>query len=113
MLQSGETQIWKITHNGVDTHSIHFHLFNVQLINRVGWDGAIRPPDPNELGWKETVRMNPLEDFIVAARYKLPTVPFAVDSANVLWTRRTRRIPNGSSPTFDPTATRCLHQRPT
>ena len=56
----GETQLWKITHNGVDTHFIHFHLFNVQVINRVGWDGAIRPPDPNELGWKDTVRMNPL-----------------------------------------------------
>ena len=54
--------MWKITHNGVDTHSIHFHLFNVQVINRVGWDGAVKPPDPNELGWKETVRMNPLED---------------------------------------------------
>lgn len=62
------TQIWKITHNGVDTHAIHFHLFNVQVINRVGWDGAIRPPDPNELGWKDTVRMNPLEDAIVATR---------------------------------------------
>ena len=34
------TQIWKITHNGVDTHPIHFHLFDVQLINRVAWDGA-------------------------------------------------------------------------
>ena len=62
MINDGETQIWKVTHNGVDTHAIHVHLFNVQLINRVGWDGAIRPPDPNELGWKETVRMNPLED---------------------------------------------------
>jgi FtsP/CotA-like multicopper oxidase with cupredoxin domain len=60
--------IWKVTHNGVDSHAIHFHLFNVQLINRVGWDGAIRPADPNELGWKETVRMNPLEDAIVAIR---------------------------------------------
>ncbi len=66
------TQIWKITHNGVDTHAIHFHLFNVQVINRVGWDGAIRPPDPNELGWKETVRMNPLEDAIVALRPDRP-----------------------------------------
>ena len=36
------TQIWKITHNGVDTHPIHFHLYDVQLINRVGWDGIIR-----------------------------------------------------------------------
>jgi len=72
------TQIWKITHNGVDTHAIHFHLFNVQLINRVGWDGAIRPPDPNELGWKETVRMNPLEDAIVALRPIAPTLPFKI-----------------------------------
>ena len=75
------TQIWKITHNGVDTHAIHFHLFNVQLINRVGWDGAIRPPDPNELGWKETVRMNPLEDAIVALRPIAPTLPFEVPNS--------------------------------
>jgi hypothetical protein len=72
------TQIWKITHNGVDTHAIHFHLFDVQLINRVGWDGAIRPPDPNELGWKDTVRMNPLEDAIVALRPMVPSVPFKI-----------------------------------
>ena len=75
------TQIWKVTHNGVDTHFIHFHLFDVQLINRVGWDGAIRPPDPNELGWKDTVRMNPLEDAIVAMRPMVPTLPFKVPNS--------------------------------
>jgi FtsP/CotA-like multicopper oxidase with cupredoxin domain len=68
------TQIWKFTHNGVDTHVMHFHLFNVQLVNRVGWDGAIRPLETNELGWKESVRMNPLEDTIVALR------PFAANN---------------------------------
>ncbi len=62
------TQLWKFTHNGVDTHAVHFHLFNLQLINRVGWDGAIKPPNDNELGWKETIQMNPLEDAIVALR---------------------------------------------
>jgi len=72
------TQIWKITHNGVDTHPIHFHLFDVQLINRVGWDGAIRLPDPNELGWKETVRISPLEDTIVALRPVAPKQPFGL-----------------------------------
>jgi fibronectin type 3 domain-containing protein len=77
-LQDNGTQIWKITHNGVDTHPVHFHLFNVQIINRVGWDGAIRPPDPNELGWKETVKMNPLEDIIVAMKPVKPTLPFSV-----------------------------------
>ena len=39
------TQIWKITHNGVDTHPIHFHLYDVQVINRVTWDNIIIPPD--------------------------------------------------------------------
>jgi FtsP/CotA-like multicopper oxidase with cupredoxin domain len=70
-----ETQIWKITHNGVDTHPVHFHLMNVQVINRVGWDGFISPPDPSEVGWKETVKMNPLEDIIVALKPKHPTMP--------------------------------------
>jgi FtsP/CotA-like multicopper oxidase with cupredoxin domain len=62
------TQLWKITHNGVDTHAIHFHMFTVQLVNRVGWDGAIRKPDANEIGWKDTIRLNPLEDAIIALR---------------------------------------------
>lgn len=75
MFSDNETQIWKITHNGVDTHPVHFHLLNVQLINRVGWDGFISPPQPNELGWKETVKMNPLEDVIVALRAKKPVLP--------------------------------------
>jgi FtsP/CotA-like multicopper oxidase with cupredoxin domain len=72
------TQIWKITHNGVDTHPIHFHLFDIQLINRVGWDGAVQLPDANELGWKESVRINPLQDTIVAMRPVSPKLPFGV-----------------------------------
>ncbi len=72
------TQIWKITHNGVDTHPIHFHLYDVQVINRVTWDNIIIPPDPTELGWKDTVRVSPLEDTIVALRPIVPTLPFAV-----------------------------------
>ena len=69
------TQIWKITHNGVDTHPIHFHLYDVQLINRVGWDGIIRKPDLTELGWKDTIRVSPLEDTIVAMRPLIPQLP--------------------------------------
>ena len=69
---SDGTQIWKIVHNGGDTHPVHFHLFNVQLINRLAMDGTILLPDANELGWKETIRMNPMESAIVALR---PTAP--------------------------------------
>ena len=72
------TQIWKITHNGVDTHPVHFHIFDVQLINRVGWDGAIRLPEATELGWKDTVRISPLEDTIVAVRPVAPKLPFGI-----------------------------------
>ncbi len=78
------TQVWKITHNGVDTHTIHTHLFSAQLINRVAWDGAMIPPDPNELGWKETFRVNPLEHTIIALRPNIPTpsqVPFEVPNS--------------------------------
>jgi len=78
------TQIWKITHNGVDTHTIHVHLFNAQLINRVAWDNAIRVPDLNELGWKETFRVNPLQDTIIALRPIAPTQPFEVPNSERL-----------------------------
>ncbi|MDD1720226.1 MAG: multicopper oxidase domain-containing protein, partial [Methanoregulaceae archaeon] len=75
------TQLWKITHNGVDTHPVHWHLVHLQLINRVGWDGFIREPDPNELGWKDTIRISPLEDTIVAVRAVSPKVPFDVPNS--------------------------------
>jgi len=81
IVRPGEVQIWKITHNGVDAHPIHFHLFDVQLINRVAWDGFMRLPDANEMGWKDTVRMSPLEDTIVALRPVTPRVPFALPNS--------------------------------
>ena len=60
----------------MDTHPIHFHAFDVQLLNRVTWDNIIIPPDPTELGWKDTIRISPLEDTIVALRPVIPTLPF-------------------------------------
>jgi len=78
------TQIWRIFHNGVDTHPIHVHLFNAQLLNRVGQDGLMLPPEPNELGWKDTFRVNPLEVTYIAMRPAIPTaaqVPFDVPNS--------------------------------
>ena len=106
------TQIWKITHNGVDTHPIHWHLYNVQLINRVTWDNIIIPPDPNELGWKETVRVSPLEDTIVAVRPIVPVLPFAVPDSKrplnpmmPLGARGSQNGPNGTEAGFNNTDT--------
>jgi FtsP/CotA-like multicopper oxidase with cupredoxin domain/fibronectin type 3 domain-containing protein len=77
-ISSGDdgTQIWKITHNGVDTHPIHFHATDVQLLNRVTWDNIIKPPEPDELGWKDTIRVSPLEDTYVVMRPIIPVLPF-------------------------------------
>jgi FtsP/CotA-like multicopper oxidase with cupredoxin domain len=78
---SDGTQIWRIFHNGVDTHTIHTHLFNSQLIDRTGQDGIMLPPDSSELGWKDTFRINPLEVTYLAMRPIFPTpaqVPFTV-----------------------------------
>jgi FtsP/CotA-like multicopper oxidase with cupredoxin domain len=78
-INPGEVQFWKITHNGVDSHPVHFHFINVQVINRVGWDGTIKAPAADEIGWKETVKMHPLEDIIVAVRAKTaPPTPFGM-----------------------------------
>ncbi len=75
------TQIWKITHNGVDSHPIHFHLYDVQLLNRVTWDNIIKPPEGNELGWKDTVRVHPLEDTYFAIRPIIPIFPFEIPNS--------------------------------
>jgi hypothetical protein len=82
------TQIWRIFHNGVDSHTIHTHLFHAQLVNRLGQDGLLLPTDPIELGWKDTFRVNPLEITYLAMRPTVPTpdmLPFeAPDSVRLI-----------------------------
>lgn len=103
------SQIWKITHNGVDTHPIHFHLYDVQLLNRVTWDNIIIPPDANELGWKDTVRISPLEDTIVALRPVIPTLPFelpnSIRTLNPMMPTGDTTMFNNVDPQGNPTAT--------
>ena len=90
---AGATEIWEIANLTGDTHPIHFHLVNVQIISRQPFNvlsyngtptytGPARGPDPNERGWKETVRMNPGEVTRVIMKFTLPTVPFAVPFSN-------------------------------
>jgi FtsP/CotA-like multicopper oxidase with cupredoxin domain len=85
------TQLWRIFHNGVDTHPIHVHMFTAQLINRVGQDGQVAqdtlPVDPSDVGWKETFKVNPLEITFLALRPTIPTVsqlPFEVPDSERL-----------------------------
>jgi len=102
------TQIWKITHNGVDTHPVHWHLVNVQLINRVAWDNNIRLPGPTELGWKETLRVDPLQDTIVAMKAVAPHLPFEIPNSyrpldpTMPLDAPMRSAPGGGNAWFDP-----------
>jgi spore coat protein A len=81
---AGATEVWQIMNLTMDTHPIHFHLVNVQLIQRQAFEGVPgdwrfvappMPPDPNEIGWKETVRVNPGEIATVIMKFDLPHLP--------------------------------------
>ncbi len=78
-----EVQVWQVFNTTGDTHPMHFHLVNVQILSRQQFNenldgtfalvpGTAVGPDPNELGWKETVRMNPGEVTTVIMKFDLP-----------------------------------------
>ncbi|MHB8068648.1 MAG: multicopper oxidase family protein [Desulfobaccales bacterium] len=102
VVTKGAVEIWEILNLTGDTHPIHFHLINCQVLTRQAFDatgymaagaaaapgtkvdvtpfllGSPRPPDRNETGWKETVRMNPGEVTRVIAKFDLPKLPWPV-----------------------------------
>jgi spore coat protein A, manganese oxidase len=86
---AGSTEVWQIANLTGDTHPIHFHLVNVQVLGRQpfnvdtyngtpSYTGPATDPDKTERGWKETVRMNPGEVTTVIMRFDVPSVPFTV-----------------------------------
>jgi FtsP/CotA-like multicopper oxidase with cupredoxin domain len=83
-LNDGEVILWRLTHLGVDSHAMHFHLFDMQVINRVDWTNVVKPPYPDEIGWRETIRTNPMEDIIVAIKPHSMTLPFPIPTSTRL-----------------------------
>jgi len=89
IVSAGSVEVWEIANLTADAHPIHFHLVNVQVLSRQAFSvrtysgipnflGKPVAPDANELGWKETVRMNPGEVTRVIMKFDLPVVPFTV-----------------------------------
>jgi FtsP/CotA-like multicopper oxidase with cupredoxin domain len=99
IVTAGEPILWRMAHLGVDSHAIHFHLFDVQVVNRVDWTNTVKPPYDEELGWKETIRTNPFEDIILAIRPKKMTTPFPVPHSIRLLDPTTAQ---GSTQNFQP-----------
>jgi spore coat protein A len=89
VVRNGATEVWQIVNLTGDTHPMHFHLANAQILSRqpfnVGayngqpsYTGPARGPDRTELGWKDTVKMQPGEVTTVMMQFSLPKVPFVV-----------------------------------
>jgi len=81
-------EVWNIYNLTLDTHPMHFHIVDVQVLSRQPFTltkgvftlmpGMQRGPELSELGYKETVKMNPGEMTTICMRFKLPAVPFTV-----------------------------------
>jgi spore coat protein A, manganese oxidase len=62
----------------MDAHPIHLHQVMFEVVDRqpfnmeTGERGPVRPPEPNELGPKDTVIAYPDEITRVKARFDLP-----------------------------------------
>lgn len=83
----GGTEVWNFLNTTEDTHPMHVHLVQFQLLRRDIYDsmgkidpvtGATTAPiafvrhgalDANEAGWKDTVRVNPGEHVAIAATF--------------------------------------------
>lgn len=95
----GTTEMWEIVNMTGDTHPIHIHLVQFQLLNRQKYNtrryemafadangmlpamsytevpvepylkGKPKPADANERGWKDTFRMNPGEVTRILVRF--------------------------------------------
>ena len=96
----GSTEDWRLVNLTEDTHPIHLHLVQFQVIDRTPFDadgykaaleqaratdpnaanldprpyfnGAAALPDANERGWKDTVRANPGQVTRIRMRWTLP-----------------------------------------
>ncbi|MFY9855829.1 MAG: multicopper oxidase domain-containing protein [Terracidiphilus sp.] len=65
------SEIWELVNLTDDVHPIHLHMVRFQILDRRRFDafeymnsgtlryvGQLMAPEPNELGWKDTVRVN-------------------------------------------------------
>ncbi len=74
----GATEIWQFANETPETHPIHMHLIQFQVLDRSSFqvvDGKVvpgsdrRPPDPDEAGWKDTAKVKPNELLRVIMRF--------------------------------------------
>ena len=83
IVKNNTTEIWNIANLTDDTHPIHVHLVQFQVIDRrpfdvqacldtgvINYTGPAVSPSPQESGWKDTLQMNPGEVTRIIMRFK-------------------------------------------
>jgi spore coat protein A len=79
----GSVEKWRFINATDDTHPMHLHLVQFQIVERQGFDfgayvqqgkivpvGVARPPAPNEAGWKDTAIVNPNDTLTILVRFE-------------------------------------------
>lgn len=62
--QAGSTEVWTFRNQSSETHPMHIHLVQFQILQRSDMNIA-----PGEMGWKDTVRVDPSSTVQVAMRF--------------------------------------------
>jgi FtsP/CotA-like multicopper oxidase with cupredoxin domain len=70
--QVDATETWELWNWSADGHPIHLHLVKFEVVNREIIGGAVRPPEPWEAGYKDTVIAYPGEITRVKAMFDIP-----------------------------------------
>jgi FtsP/CotA-like multicopper oxidase with cupredoxin domain len=61
----GDTEVWTFVNESTKTHPMHIHLVRFQVLDR-----SDSQPAPGELGWKDTVRVDPSARVRVIMRFE-------------------------------------------
>jgi spore coat protein A len=77
----GSIEKWRFINTTDDSHPIHLHMVQFQIVERQGYDpvalrnkeikllGKPRKPPANESGWKDTAVVNPGEILTIVVRF--------------------------------------------
>jgi spore coat protein A len=78
----GSVEKWRFINTTDDTHPMHLHLVQFQILERQGFNlaamqkgtlelvGVKRPPAANEAGWKDTAVVNPRDVLTIVVRFE-------------------------------------------
>jgi len=83
IVKLNSTEKWRFINTTEDTHPMHLHLVQFQVLERQGYDvaammlkgtvqltGTPRRPEPNEAGWKDTAVVNPRDVLTLLVRFE-------------------------------------------